>query len=330
MKYRVLGKTKLYVSEIAFGTWGIGGSVPGLKAYGPKYDPTSCLALEEAFEQGVTLFDTANNYGFGHAESLLGQVLKSERDRIVIASKGGYINGFPADGVNQRFDGQSMMKSLVDSLFRLETNYIDIYQLHSPSWEQIVNDESLFTFLDKAKAAGLIRFVGFAAKTPDDALKAISSNVYPFDVLQCNFNLTDLRALDNGLFDVASQAGVGIMVRSPLVHGFLTGAVSLDRKFHLNDHRLRFTKETCARWLSALEVYDKVFIKGYSAAQNALRFCLSFPNVGTVITGMNTPEQVVENVKASDCPQLTYAEVQEVRERYATFFAPYPVKMNET
>lgn len=327
MKYRILGKTKLYVSEIAFGSWGIGGYVPGLRAYGPKSDVLSCLALEEAYQQGVTLYDTANSYGFGHSERLIGETLRSHRANIVIASKGGYLNTFPDDGVNQRFDIPWMMQSLTESLFRLQTNYIDIYQLHSPSWEHIANNDGLFAFLEIAKNAGLIRYVGFAAKSPDDALRAITSNIYPFDVIQVNFNLTDQRALDNGLFQIASEAGIGILARSPLVHGFLTGSVNSNKEMHSSDHRLRFTDETTKRWHSALDIYDNVFIKEYSSAQNAIRFCLSFPNVGSVITGMNTHEQVSENTRASECRHLTIGEIDIVRHKYHDYFAQHPIKM---
>jgi len=332
MKYRMLGKTKLYVSEIAFGSWGIGSYIPGLRAYGPKYDPSSCIALEEALENGINIYDTANSYGFGHSERLIGKVLKNDRDKIVIASKGGFLNHFPTDGINQKFDVKSLMRSLVDSLFRLETNYIDIYQLHSPSWNQITDEDglindSLCRFFDQAKAAGLIRFIGFAAKTPYDALQAVKQQVYPFDVIQVNFNLTDQRAIDCGLFEAAQQAGIGLMTRSPLVHGFLTGSVNADKELHPSDHRLRFTEETQKRWNSAIDIFDKVFIKDFSHTQNALRFCLSFPNIGTVISGMNTPEQVVENSLSSGLPQLTHSEMVETREKYAIYFAPYPVEM---
>ena len=331
MNYRTLGNTQLKVSEIAFGSWGIGGFVPGWRSYGPKHDSLSRGALNEAFHQGITLFDTANNYGNGHAEELIGREFAGKRDKVVIATKGGYLNHFPDDGINQRFDYKALMDSLMGSLIRLRTNYVDIYQLHNATLAHVADNEPLFKFIEDAKAAGMIRFVGIAAQSPDEALRHVVKAAYPFDVLQCNFSLTDQRALDNGLFEAASRTGIGLMVRSPLVHGFLTGKItpeSLLTSAHPSDHRLRFTHETQLRWLSALEIFNGVFVKGQSCAQNALLFCLSFPEVSTVITGMNTPSQVVENAGASALRHLTKATIEKIRGQYKAYFKNYPVQMN--
>lgn len=331
MNYRTLGETQLKVSEIAFGSWGIGGFVPGWRSYGPKHDSLSRGALNEAFHQGITLFDTANNYGNGHAEELIGKEFAGKRDKVIIATKGGYLNHFPDDGINQRFDYKALMNSLMGSLIRLRTNYVDIYQLHNATLAHIADNGPLFKFLQDAKAAGMIRFVGIAAKSPDEALQHVVKAAYPFDVLQCNFSLTDQRALDNGLFEAIKATNIGLMVRSPLTHGFLSGRLTpeiLKLHAHPSDHRLRFTQATQERWISALKIFDSVFIEKTPHAQQAINFCLSFPEVATVIAGMNTPAQVAENAGASALRHLTKATIEKIRGQYKAYFKNYPVQMN--
>ena len=329
MRYNQFGD--INVSEICFGTWGIGGMVEGLHSYGPKDDRISRKALEVAYEQGINFYDTARSYGFGRSERLIGEVFSSvKRNCIVLATKGGYLNYFPSDGKNQRFDAESISRSFLQSLVMMRTNYVDIYQLHSPSFDDIVGNDNLFSFLEQSQDAGLIKYVGFAAKSPADAVKALTFKFFKFDVIQCNFNMTDMRAIDDGVFVACQNANAKVMLRSPLLHGYLTGHIKSNTVFHPTDHRTRFNLATQTRWLSAMDRFETHLHRGgFSPTQNALSFCLSISdNTLSVVTGINTPEQAYENAFASDIPRFTMCELEDIIRGYREFFKNHPVEMN--
>ncbi len=147
MEYKEFGKTGIQVSEIGFGAWGIGGTKKDAKAYGPTDDNVSKAALRRAFDKGVTFYDTAPLYGYGHSETLIGQELNDVRDKIVIASKVGFIN-FEGE---KNFSPKFIRESVKASLKRLQTDYIDILQLHYPSLDDLRNDEKIITTLENLK-----------------------------------------------------------------------------------------------------------------------------------------------------------------------------------
>jgi len=197
LKDRKLGNTGITVSEIGFGTWGIGGS-----AYGDVDDNESRRVLKSAFELGITFYDTADLYGDGHSEELLGEVFAGRRDQVVIATKGGTLPHTTFD-MPQNFSSQYIEKAIAGSLKRLKTNYIDLYLLHSPRIENIQENDDLLNVLETAKKKGLIRAYGISARSPADALRAIDE--WGFDVVEINFNLIDQRALENGVFERAAK-----------------------------------------------------------------------------------------------------------------------------
>ena len=308
MRYRSLGSTGLRVSEIGFGTWGLGGAANGAMAYGPTSDAESLRALKAAFDQGINFFDTADLYGYGHSEQVLGQALGGVRDRVVIASKGGMLDG----SGKQDFTPSYLRTALERSLKRLGTDYVDLYQLHSPPAELLVRDGSIVAELQKLKAEGKIRAYGLSARSPEEALLALRH--LPIACLQVNFNLVDQRAVESGLFDECNAKGTGVIARTPLCFGFLTGHYSAATRFDPYDHRNRWSAEQKERWAGALGLFlDKSKSRrGQSPAQFALRFCLSFPAVATAIPGMLTVEHVADNAAASDLGPLPAQECEEI------------------
>jgi aryl-alcohol dehydrogenase-like predicted oxidoreductase len=296
MKYRKLGTTGLEVSEIGFGAWGIGGSVNGDIAYGPTDDRESKLTIRRAFEMGVTFYDTSDFYGFGRSEQLIGKALKDFREQIIIATKVGLLS---ADG-EQDFSAKHIRSALEKSLIRLKTDYIDLYQLHSPPIDMFEKDDRILLLLDSLKKEGKIRAFGISVRSPDDGLIAIKK--YGFKVLQVNFNMTDQRAIDNGLFALCEKQGVGIINRTPLCFGFLTGKYSGSEDFHSFDHRAKWAPEQIKQWAGAYKLFSDVPKKNekQSQAQIALRYCLSYPCISTVIPGMLTRQHVEENILASE------------------------------
>ena len=303
MNYRELGTTGLTVSEIGFGAWGIGGTSNGAIAYGPTDDEESKAALSLAFESGVTFYDTADLYGYGHSERLLGGVFRKRRGQVVIASKVGFLR---ASG-EQDFSPQHIRRSVESSLRRLETDYLDVYQLHDPPIDRLGHDERIVNTMEELKAEGKIRVVGISVRSPDDGVVAVRR--WRFECLQVNFNMVDQRVVANGFLDLCQAEGVGVVCRTPLCLGFLTGKYAAGTVFGAQDYRRAWPAEQIAVWASAYRSFAPVLhAPGQTPAQVALRFCLSYPAVSTAIPGMLTAAEVEENVAASRFGPLPAAE----------------------
>jgi aryl-alcohol dehydrogenase-like predicted oxidoreductase len=312
MRYRQLGATGIRVSEIGFGAWGIGGNAKGAVAYGPADEDESRQALLQAVETGINFFDTSDFYGFGHSEEVLGRALRPVRSKVAIATKVGFLN---AAG-DQDFSPIHIERSLEASLRRLQTDYVDLYQLHSPPLGLLKSDSGIVSALERLKAAGRIRAFGLSLRTPDDGLAAVRE--LGFDCLQVNFNLLDQRAVENGLFDLCAQRNVGVIVRTPLVFGFLTGRYSAAADFDPSDHRRRWRPEQLERWATAHHLFAALIDakRGETPSQFALRFCLSFDCVSTAIPGMLKAEHVVENAEASDLGRLPQSACGRIADIY--------------
>jgi aryl-alcohol dehydrogenase-like predicted oxidoreductase len=301
MKYRTLGKTGLTISEIGFGAWGIGGPTEGLPSYGPTDDAESKKALETAFEKGITFYDTSDLYGRGHSEKLIGEVFHARRDKVIIATK----VGFTKPDAPHDLTPDHMRASLEASLQRLDTDYVDLYQLHSPPIEMITKD--VVDTLEAFKKEGKIRAFGLSVKNPEDGM--VAAKTFGFTALQANFNMIDQRIIANGLLTFAEENNVGIIARTPFNFGFLTGAAK-NLTFDPTDHRSKWPKEQLERWANAPDLFT--FInqgKKRTPAQLALQFCLSFPAISAVIPGIMHPNEAEENAMASDLESLTQEEI---------------------
>jgi len=312
MKYRPLGKTGIKVSEIGFGAWGIGGSSKGAIAYGSTDDGESKLALRTALDLGINFYDTSDIYGFGHSQELIGDAFKDCRTEVVIASKVGFIN---FDGI-QDFSPLHIRESIETSLRYLQTDYIDLYQLHSPPIEVITNGDAMLAALESLKKQGKIRATGISVRSPDEGIVAV--NQFAFEVVQVNFNMVDQRALENGLLDLCERKRIGVIIRTPLCFGFLTGQYTSADVFDPQDHRRKWSRSQIDKWANGYKMFiESMMDKGQSTdAQIALRFCLSYPGVSTVIPGMLTREQVEENALSSAKGMLSPHDLKSVVETY--------------
>jgi len=312
MKYRRLGATELNVSEIGFGTWGIGGSANGSVAYGPTDDLESLHALQSAYEVGVNFFDTSDFYGFGHSERLIGKALKEVRQKVIIASKVGMLD---AKG-SQDFSPKHIQSALEASLQRLQTDYIDLYQLHSPPLELLEQNPEIVDTLHSLQTQGKVRAVGISVRSPDDGVRAVRD--LGFKAIQVNFNLVDQRAFENGLFSLCTQFDAGLIIRTPLCFGFLTGKYSENDHYDPYDHRRKWSLQQVEKWAKAYRLFYPVVsqTQGQTDAQIALRYCLSYPAVSTAIPGMLTTQHVTENTAASEQGPLTAGELEKIAEIY--------------
>jgi aryl-alcohol dehydrogenase-like predicted oxidoreductase len=317
MRYRRLGETGLTVSEVGFGAWGIGGQTPGATSYGPTSDDASRDALRRAFDRGITFYDTANVYGDGHSEALLGDVFRTRRDRVVIATKAGR----PVYADRPDYSGAELRRSLEGSLRRLGTDYVDLFQLHDPSPAALREGDTLAT-LDRLRAEGKIRAVGVSVRTPDDGVAVIHD--LGVRAVQVNLSLIDQRARENGLTTLAAEGGTGLIARTPLCFGLLSGRVAPDALFDASDHRSAWPRAQIARWAEASRLFIAAVAERerQTPAQLALRFCLSLPGVSTVIPGMLTAAEVEENAAAADLGPLGAPDLAEIGRVYDshTFF----------
>lgn len=312
MKYRMLGNTGLLVSEIGFGSWGIGGAQKGAVAYGPTNDQESLRALHYAYDQGITFYDTADFYGFGHSERLLGKAFKSIRQQVIIASKGGMISASGQGNYNPEY----LRRALELTLARLQTDYIDLYQLHGPALNELDHYDDILKFFETFQKEGKIRAYGISVRSPQDGIAVIQKFHCP--CIQINFSLMDQRALDHGLFPLCVERQVGVIARTPLCFGYLTSEYTGGETFPASDHRSRWNRANVEKWVLTNKRFISLIPQNgrWSSAQFALQYCLSFDSISTAIPGMLSERHVAENGMASECDPIPPDVLAEIRKIY--------------
>ncbi len=296
MNYRKFGHTDLLVSEIGFGAWAIGGEamVGNMPiGWGPADDKVSISAIHAAVESGINFFDTADIYGLGHSEILLGEALRGRKD-MLIASKVGHRvidDKFVFD-----YSGEYIIRACDESLKRLQRDVIDYYQLHSARMAHLESGECVEA-MQKLKKQGKIRYWGLSLNTFAPAPEAEwMMNNKVGDGFQLVFNLVNQRAYN--IIRLAGEAGYGVIARMPLQFGLLTGKFSADSHFSAGDHRnFRLTPEIMRKTMNILE--HKVWPVGTEERLNpvalALSFILSCKEVSTIIPGIRTPQHILQN-----------------------------------
>ena len=303
MIYRALGKTGLEVSEVSLGLWAVGGD-----AWGPVQDEESLAAMRSAFDAGVNFFDTADVYGRGHSEELLGQFLAEiPREDVYIATKVGLWRGRQP---NPYVDEQMIIEDCEASLRRLGVEYIDLYQDHV-WWDE--NTEVFTAALRRLKEQGKVRFVGLSANG-HDYVRHFDDAIGGMDTLQLDYSLLN-REPENETLPYCQQHGIGVIVRGPLAMGKLTGKFSADSTFAEGDIRGDWVNsDNREAYLADLEAAERLsfLADGRTLAQAALAYVVAHPAVSTTIPGAKRPSQVEDNVAAVDHP-LTEAELSRIQ-----------------
>lgn len=321
MHYRRLGRTGMMVSEIGFGGWPIGGL-----RWGSVEDEASLRALQRAFDLGINFFDTADVYGHGHSEDLIGQAFASKRPNVVVATKVG-IDFYAGEPAKPNFSPEYIRTALERSLERLRTDYLDILQLHNPP-QKLAKDDGVWDTLAELKREGKLRFFGISARTANDALAFLKAadaddeHSRRFgDTLQVAFNLLEQDAAAKGVFVEAYRQDWGIIARVPLASGMLTGKYAGDHYFPPTDFRSTWSpgrvRET-ARRVQTLRSLVKPPVD--TMTQAALAFVLSQEAVSAVITGAKTEAQVEENVRAPELAPLPQDDLRQAQELWETGF----------
>jgi aryl-alcohol dehydrogenase-like predicted oxidoreductase len=318
MQYRDLGRTGIRVSEIGFGAWAIGGATEASGVpvgWGGTSDDESLAAIRRARELGVTFFDTADIYGHGRSESLLGLVLSKSRRDVIIATKFGNVRS-SAGQHRKDFSKQHIFHAVDGSLKRLRTDYIDLYQLHNPTIEELAKEE-IHEAMDKLQEVGKIRVWGVSISTPAEGIEIIKRGwAYTLQVL---YNVLNQAPADE-LFPLARERGYGIIARVPLASGLLSGKYRSDSTFPKNDIRQNFLTPRRLEEVTGRidEVRGIVGGESRSLSEAALRFVLAHDAVSTTIPGAKNVRQVESNAAASGSP-LTPATVQKLRERLGAY-----------
>jgi aryl-alcohol dehydrogenase-like predicted oxidoreductase len=316
MEYRSLGQTGFNVSAVSFGAWAIGGS------WGALDDRSAMAALHAAIDAGVNFVDTADVYGDGHSERLVAR-LRRERpgDTMIVATKAG--RRLPAQ-TPEGYTRENLVAWIDRSLTNLETDAIDLLQLHCPH-PAVFDRPEVFGYLDDLVRAGKLRHYGVSVEAVEEAQKAIR---YPnVKTVQIIFNILRQKPAEQ-FFAAAMAKRVGIIARVPLASGLLTGKLTAASTFAADDHRTfnrngeefdkgeTFSGVPYARGLEAVEALRPLVPPGATLTQFALRWILMFDAVSCAIPGAKTAAQAQENCAAADLPALSSETMKAVGRLY--------------
>lgn len=291
MQYRRLGKTELSVSLLGLGTWQLG------NVWGKTFTQAEVdRLLHTAQDLGVNFIDTAECYGDDHAsERFIGHAVKGRRAEWVIATKFGHNhqNGLPAE---QNWSAHEVATQLEASLQALQTDYIDIYQFHSGTREQLDNDE-LWQMLAEQVRAGKIRHLGISIGNPNQLYQVNRATALGCSVIQTIYNAINAKAEEQVLPSCQRQ-DLGVIARVPLASGFLSGKYLPHTAFPSSDVRSQRNEEVNRAQIAQAQALIAQHVQGQTPAQWALKWCARHPQISTIIPGLKSLEQLKSNAEA--------------------------------
>ncbi len=313
MEYRKLGNTDLNVSVIGMGTW-----ATGKLSWGDDVnDDESIRYIQAALDNGINLIDTADAYGDGHAEKIVGEAIKGRREETLIATKGGVI--IDSDN-NYRFVAttEHILKAIDESLRRLKTDYVDLYQIHWP--DGITPEEETYQAMEEIKQSGKARWIG-CCNYGVDLLEKIADVGGHYSSIQPNYNLLQ-REIEGEILPYANKHNLGVLAYGSLCTGLLTGKFDKNSTFPKTDYRSsdypefqhpEFQGERYLKNLEAIERMCPIAQKyGKTLAQVAIRWCIQQPGVSSALVGAKRVDQIMDNLGAvgwelsqEDLSQLT-------------------------
>jgi aryl-alcohol dehydrogenase-like predicted oxidoreductase len=307
MEYRKLGSSDLNVSVIGYGAWGIGGA----PFWSSEGDNVSIKSIQKAYDVGINFFDTAPVYGFGLSERLIGKALKPVRDKVVLATKCGLRwEKEQLGSISKLASRESILEEIDQSLERLDTDYIDLYQVHWPDGKT-PHEETMGTLLEIQKQ-GKIRHIGVSNYSVEQMQECLKTG--PLVSLQPEYSLLQ-RSIEKETVPFCLIHNIGIIAYSPLASGVLTGKYDKDTKF--KDWRSKgiigeFTGEAFVKNIEKVEKFKKVAeSQKRTCAQMAVNWVIHQPGVASALVGVKNDRQVEENLKsvgwksgASVCDQI--------------------------
>ena len=320
MKYKVLGKSGIKVSEIGFGAWTI-----ALDWWGKKIDDVEAKhMLKKAYDLGINFFETADMYGKGKSEKLIGEVFKEMRNEIVISTKYGYdfesVEQIGHKELPQRFDSAFTENALKNSLNRLQTDYIDVYGLHNPKLNHIRDDKIFQTLDQKIKEEKIKTYqvaLGPAIGWTHEGLEAMNrKNV---SAVQTVYNILE-QTPGNELIENGERKNVGILVRVPDASGILTGKVKADTKIDEKDHRSvrkgEWIKASLTKVKQLMPIAER---NGLTITELAIKFILSKNAVSSVFPTVVSIDEIESFASMSDGGYLRSSDMKEINDLYSSW-----------
>jgi len=319
MEFRELGESGLKVSVITFGAWAIGGWM-----WGGQDRKEALAGIQRALDLGVTSIDTAPAYGFGLSEEIVGEAIRGKRDRVQILTKFGlrwdtdkgvfYFDSQDNDGkpvnIHKYAGKESVIRECEQSLKRLDTDYIDLYQIHwadsTTPIEETMEACSLLVQQGKVRAVGVCNYSVDQMKTAEKVLK-LASNQIPYSMIN--------RGMEDEVIPYCMKMNRGVLAYSPLQRGLLTGKIKPGHSFGPGDHRPSssfFTEGNINRVLDFLGALRPIAgDKNATLAQLVIRWTIQRPGITVALVGVRNPKQAEENAKAFDV-KLSEEEVQKI------------------
>jgi len=310
MNYRTLGQTGLEVSDVGLGAYPISGKQQradgGTEVWSGTSDDESIALIHRCEELGVNLIDSAEGYGGGHSEDLVGQALKVRRDKWIIATKVQPNRGLDKNQPDESLVRKRVVEACEESLKRMQTDFIDVYQLHSIPHEWAM--PAVVETLEKLRTDGKIRWYGVSTNNREaiDKLRVLG----PIHVLQVGYNMLE-RSADE-LLHWAKEENIGTLIRVPLAKGQLTGKYFGQQSELMPENDLRYERFQRPEVQEGLKkLPELLFLQNdkRTMAQAALRFVLDHPGVSCVIAGAKNRQQVNDNTATSGMAALTQDEL---------------------
>jgi len=305
LQKRVLGKSGIEVSVVGTGLWAAGGQ------WGPVDDPKSLRAIDASLDAGINFFDTADVYGDGHSEEVLGKAMRGRRDQFIVATKIGWIGYDGKNNRSQYHTVEQLIAGVETSLRRLQTDHVDLIQNHIPYREP--NTDVFIAGFERLRRDGKVRAYGLSSSN-FEFLQDFNSNGL-CATLQIDYSILN-RTAEDEIFPYCQKNNIGVIVRGALAMGILSGKFTPETRFAAGDFRRNWheNKEERQVFLADLDKVRQLqpLARGRTLSQLALRFVIDHPAVTIVIPGARSPEQVAENVQAGLLQPLTKEELLQI------------------
>ncbi|HKJ70903.1 MAG TPA: aldo/keto reductase [Gammaproteobacteria bacterium] len=314
MEYTAIPGTDIEVSRIGLGTWAIGGWM-----WGGTDEAESIATIHAALERGITLVDTAPVYGFGRSEEIVGKALKGRRDDVVLATKAG-LEWDERENVRRNASAKRIRQEVDDSLRRLGTDYIDLYQVHWP--DPRVAPEETAEALNGLLAAGKVRAIGVSNFSPGqmDAFRREA----PLHTDQPPYNLFE-RAIEADVVPYCRDQGIGLITYGALCRGLLTGKIRPDSEFAGDDLRNvdpKFAQPRLGQYLEAVDRLEALarHRHGVGVLELAVRWLLDQPHVTAALWGGRRPDQhaALDGVLGWSLSADEHQEIEEILDETVT------------
>jgi aryl-alcohol dehydrogenase-like predicted oxidoreductase len=311
MQTRKLGYSDLYLTTVGLGTWAHGG--PWAFGWGPQDDADSIAAIQRALDLGVNWLDTAAIYGFGHSEEVIGEAIKGRREEVIIATKCGRVGDRSAGTLASNLKRDFVRHEIENSLRRLQTDYVDLYQIHWPIPDEDIEEgwETVAEIVREGKA----RYAGVSNFSVDQMRRL--QPIHPIASLQPPYNMLR-REVEAEILPFCAANQIGVISYSPMNAGLLTGRVTHERSagFGEDDWRVRnenFREPKLSRNLALVEALRPIAQReGVTLSQLAIGWVLRRPEITAAIVGARRPQQIEETAPAGDyaMPADVAAEIE--------------------